>query len=310
MLVLTDTGVGTTTSASNDIQEPTVWTICTFLERTVNPGHQIPYLVILSHCHYDHILGLQHLLGELDVGAHPERPNPSLKIVSSSYKPSFVSPWSTLNLHSLCAEKGLIAPRYNVDIWAKDSEQLQYPPIPGAILPMTVLHTPGHTPDSLTWYDHEHRVLFVGDSLYYEETPETIDTTWGREPPEPIIFTVEGNVLDWWNSVEKLLTFVWRHNQGAEHLPRIKLSAGHTTVNADAEACLTAAKIFMARVLRGDVPQLSAPDSQGHSRAHWTDVKPKNEAKLFRNTMSIVAPLAVIEKGRKQLLPIEGSNLC
>lgn len=60
---------------------------------------------------------------------------------------------------------------------------------------VTVLHTPGHTPDSLALYDPTStpRMLYVGDTLYESA---------------PIIFPNEGSIMDWFKSIEGLIGFV------------------------------------------------------------------------------------------------------
>jgi glyoxylase-like metal-dependent hydrolase (beta-lactamase superfamily II) len=67
-------------------------------------------------------------------------------------------------------------------------------------LGITILHTPGHTPDELAWYDHDEMFLYVGDS-FYERGGEGMD----------IIFPAEGNLVEWWFSMMKLKEFVRRH---------------------------------------------------------------------------------------------------
>ena len=53
-------------------------------------------------------------------------------------------------------------------------------------LGIMVLHTPGHTPDSLAWYDEEEMHLSVGDSFYEE-----------GEDGMAIQFPKEGNLIEW-----------------------------------------------------------------------------------------------------------------
>lgn len=74
---------------------------------------------------------------------------------------------------------------------------------------LVILQTPGHTPDSLTWYDREERLICVGDSLYERESP---DTKKKGEPPMPVLFDASGNMQDWRNSLRKVLKFVREQN--------------------------------------------------------------------------------------------------
>ena len=68
-------------------------------------------------------------------------------------------------------------------IWHRDLEE----PRPFQTdLGVSVIHTPGHTPDSLAWYDHFEMHLYVGDSFYEE----------GKDGMS-ISFPGEGNLIEW-----------------------------------------------------------------------------------------------------------------
>ncbi|EXJ62165.1 hypothetical protein A1O7_02598 [Cladophialophora yegresii CBS 114405] len=191
---------------------PEVWNIGTFLEYTINPGGRIPYLVMTTHCHYDHIMGIGKLLSS----------STSTTVLTSSHAKTFVSPYANLQKHSLCNTLNLDAPKYDVGLWADDLSRVAYTPgldpsphsggntIP---TPFTILHTPGHTPDSLSWYDSELRLLCVGDSFYAKETSTTRDATWGHEPAMPVMFSLESDLKDWWRSLDKVLQFVRKKNK-------------------------------------------------------------------------------------------------
>lgn len=85
-------------------------------------------------------------------------------------------------------------PWYQVTYWAESFEDLKWPlwhkedePRPYQTdLDMSIIHTPGHTPDELAWYDSAEMHLSVGDS-FYEEGEESM----------PIIFPGEGNLIEW-----------------------------------------------------------------------------------------------------------------
>ncbi|OAL39888.1 hypothetical protein AYO20_00800 [Fonsecaea nubica] len=262
VIVLSDTGCGTEVPNSrpqpspptqlHDEQrqckirtEPAVWNIRTFLEYTINPGGRIPYLVMTTHCHYDHIMGIGRLPPTStatdyenskdhvsDVCLSDESARPRTTVLSSSYGKSFITPYSNLQDHSLCDKLGLQAPRYDVGIWAADLSHVIFThptisssspakvsprPLPVSITtPLTILHTPGHTPDSLSWYDSDLRLLCVGDSFYVKETAVTQDAKWGPEPPMPVIFDLESDLGQWWWSLKKVLGFVRVRNAETE----------------------------------------------------------------------------------------------
>src|SRR5882757_4129278 len=135
VIILSDTGCGTEVPNATfkrplmkgGHSEPEVWNIRTFLEYTLNPGGRIPYLIMTTHCHYDHILGigkmpptspaLESLFLQTDQKRMPEsadserrmgtqetskRRYPPTTVLTSSYEKSFVTPYSNLQSHSLC----------------------------------------------------------------------------------------------------------------------------------------------------------------------------------------------------------------
>ena len=150
-------------------------------------------------------------------------------------------------------------------------------------LPVTTLHTPGHTPDSLSWFDDEERALYVGDSLY--------------EASAPILFPSEGNLADWWRSVDLLIAFVVEKNE-VQSEKRVTLSAGHVTVGVDALGCLIEAKEFMKRVLRDEVSFEEQPLKRGEPFGQWQE----------DGRFSLGAPLRVIHEGRLSIPEEEWSS--
>ncbi|KIW15031.1 hypothetical protein PV08_07818 [Exophiala spinifera] len=218
--------------------EPSRWNIHTFLLYTLNPGGCIPYMVITSHCHYDHITGIGKLppTGGYDHEHVSSTSTSSDKtqdgadrlrttVLTSSLHKSFVTPYANLQEHSLSASVGLQAPRYSIT-WAEDLSEATWrwtrPAQKDAGISaaevaigarMTMIQTPGHTPDSLSWYDEDLALLFVGDSFYVKESPETRSAPWGPEPPMPTMFDVEGDLADMWESIKKLLRFVRVKNE-------------------------------------------------------------------------------------------------
>ncbi|KIW34788.1 uncharacterized protein PV07_01544 [Cladophialophora immunda] len=281
VIVLSDTGCGTEVPSSSshpsppargkDVQdhsymraEPEVWNIGTFLEYTINPGGRIAYLVMTTHCHYDHIMGIGKLpptSTEHEESRDQVQGNflsdgsaarPATTVLSSSYGKSFITPYSNLQNHSLCDKLDLQAPRYDVGIWAKDVSRVVYThpttsssfstetsprPLPASIAtPLTILHTPGHTPDSLSWYDSDLRLLCVGDSFYVKETPATRNAKWGPEPPMPVIFDLESDLGQWWRSLKKVLDFVRERNAESEEEEGLEDERLRMGTEADGEA--------------------------------------------------------------------------
>lgn len=295
VIVLNDTGVGSSGHANNP-GNSSVWNIKTFLDHHLNPEGLLPYLVIISHCHYDHILGLHALLRTRDDNRASY--DMDATVLSSSYDPSFISP-ENLEEHSLCKARGLKAPTYKTAIWASDFQNITYQHPTGLDmnLPIVTIHTPGHTPDSLSWFDTEMRVLYVGDSLYQSESDETRTSPSGKEGAAPVMFTNESNLLDWWRSLYKLICFV--HEENTPGKPRVTLACGHVTSSTDAYSCLQRMKAFMARILRDEVPVYAWPPDRGFEVGHWTDDGESPERTYHE--FSVVAPVFVVEEGRREI---------
>jgi glyoxylase-like metal-dependent hydrolase (beta-lactamase superfamily II) len=245
----------------------------------VNPSGSIPYLVVLTHCHYDHILGLTHLL---DNGSH-------VSVLSSAHDKAFVTPYEVLAENSLCNDMHLSTPKYETK-WAGDCENIVYAHPEGTEmrLPIVTIHTPGHTPDSLSWYDVEERVLYVGDSFYAQSSDDTNDAPWGPESPAAILFPREGDLTTWWRSLTKLTGFVdERNGDGGK---RVALCASHVTVNVDAAVFLAAVKGFMGEILRGEAEFEEAPEKRGEKFGYWT---------IPHSAFKLGAPVRIVDEGRE-----------
>ncbi|KAM0421435.1 hypothetical protein ACHAPT_010789 [Fusarium lateritium] len=169
-LVLIDTGCG------GAAEDPTVElsSLRTFIEtypvadneqEPLNQGGKRKYVVICTHCHYDHIGGVE------------EFTDNESKIWASAFDKDFIQGPGRLPESSLCRFVGMATPNYQVTDWANDGQNLVDGL--GNDLELTLYHTPGHTPDQLAIWDQQERFLFVGDSIY----------EWAA-----ILFPPEGNV--------------------------------------------------------------------------------------------------------------------
>lgn len=136
--------------------------------------------MICTHCHYDHIGGISQFL-----------PGGTTEIIASSSGRDFIE--SDLETHGEFRHIGAPVPWYKVTYYADSFERLKWPiwheddgePEPYQNdLGLSIMHTPGHTPDELAWYDHEEMHLSCGDSFYEE-----------GEDGMPIIFPSAGSKL-------------------------------------------------------------------------------------------------------------------
>ncbi|KAF9496778.1 Metallo-hydrolase/oxidoreductase [Pleurotus eryngii] len=182
----------------------------------LNEGRRMKYIIILSHCHYDHILAVGQFSDSV--------------ILASGYSPEFLQP-SRLPVHSLCQELGIETPSYSPTLVDHMHRVLSSD---GKKTSMTIMHTPGHTPDELAVYDGDEKMLYVGDTLYENA---------------PIIFPKEGSIIDWMETVDELISFVG--DEESQSGSAVKINAGHETAAQPALEVLTATKAFMEDVLRG-----------------------------------------------------------
>lgn len=109
--------------ASDDPKAPAYWNIYTVLKHTINPGGRLPYLVIATHCHFDHILGIG-LLPPTDSGPQhqnvDQRTGPITAVLSSAHNKSHISPWKQVYCHSPSKKFNTECLYYTIGIWAQD----------------------------------------------------------------------------------------------------------------------------------------------------------------------------------------------
>ncbi|KAJ7363966.1 hypothetical protein DFH08DRAFT_837948 [Mycena albidolilacea] len=153
------------------------------------------------------------------------------RILVSSHSPSFISP-SNLPTHSLCESMGIPTPSYTPILVPHQYTVQSRTLVP---LDISILHTPGHTPDELAVYDAAEKMLYVGDSLYEEEA---------------IIFPNEGSIVAWMSSIKYLIGFVKAEDQTGE----VRINCGHRTACRPALELLNATKSFMEDVVAGKEP--------------------------------------------------------
>jgi len=214
-VVLIDTGCGGATKSPVDVSSLRV-----FLETVevpdnndepLNKGGKMDYIIILSHCHYDHILGVEQFN--------------SFPILASSFSPSFISR-ENLPEHSQCNEIGVRTPEYTTTLVQHMHQVTSTSSQP---LGLSILHTPGHLPDEIAVWDQDEGMLYVGDTVYEHA---------------PIIFDKESSILDWLNSMDYLINFVLPQRVAL-------LNAAHSTVCRPALDLLTEARGFMCDIISG-----------------------------------------------------------
>ncbi|KII89917.1 hypothetical protein PLICRDRAFT_108358, partial [Plicaturopsis crispa FD-325 SS-3] len=169
-------------------------------------------------------------------------------VIASAYSPSFISP-SNLPNHSLCTDLGIHTPSYTPTLVP------HLHPITlknGVSSGVTVLHTPGHTPDELALWDDAEQMLYVGDTLYEHA---------------PIIFPSEGSITEWLHTVDMLRDFVAA--RARTKADTVRINCGHATAAKPALEVLVAAKGFILDVLAGKEPERGRTTSRGEVRVEY-----------------------------------------
>ncbi|KAJ5995848.1 hypothetical protein N7481_002825 [Penicillium waksmanii] len=244
VLVLLDTGCG---GAARD---PSVElrSLRSFLETVpvkdnseapLNSGGEREYLVICTHCHFDHIGGIEQFV-ETDGST----------VWASDYDKDYLSP-TRLPSTSLCDKLNIKTPEYTVTNWCSDGQQVI--DRVGHDLHLTVYHIPGHTPDEIAIWDSHERILFVGDSMYQHA---------------PIFLFETQSVIRYSESIGKMRQLVRRFN--AETEQRAKISCSHITSSIDAADFLAEVDAFLYEVVTGQVERKGSSDMSGHPRDSYS----------------------------------------
>lgn len=236
-------------------------------DKPLNAGGERPYLIICTHCHNDHILGIPDFTKSLH----------NTVILASSHDPLFIT--NDLPTHSGCADLGLPTPEYEVSYWARHLETITYK---GISLNIQILHTPGHCPDELAWYDSTERHLYVGDTFYELRAP------WISCP---IIFPQEGNWVEYMDSLKLLSSFIEEENSKDASAPRVKIGSGHITYSVDAANIVAEVQALFVNIIQGTVPVISSTKERGEICDLWME---GSEAKF-----SVQAPRRLMEEARK-----------
>jgi len=279
LIILSDTGSNSPAERSKKARYTHLLDFlrhCPIPENDDKPLDPLPrhrhYVIICSHCHFDHICGIEQFVPDNSSPGSEDEVKDSQIVVSAKGR-DFVT--HDLATHSLCKLLYLPTPKYKVSLWAEDGAKLYYSPTSdpllttapsddGVDLGITIFNTPGHVPDELAFYDHKERHLYVGDSFY-----ELGDQANSKIYQGPIIFPNEGSWVDYIPSMKKLLSFVMAENRKGG--PRVKVGAGHATVAADAEQMITEVLVLFGKIVAGEVKEIKSEESRGEEHVTWQD---------------------------------------
>ncbi|KAF4622774.1 hypothetical protein G7Y89_g14252 [Cudoniella acicularis] len=298
-LIITDTGCNAPRS-----KEASLISLRKYIEtfphpinggQSLNPNGAKDYVIICSHCHYDHILGISQFV----------RTQPA--IVASAFDKSFIL--EDLPKHSLCKYLNVPTPSYKVSHWVRHLESLN---LSDTSFRIQFLHVPGHTPDSLAWYDIDEHHLYVGDTFYEQHRsvkvpplPDDADSIPGLPETQGAVIIPDegGNWIQYMSSLDVLLSFVRHQNQelrcqhGLSHNPmlRVKVGCGHLTHNADAEQTILEVQGLFERIIAGEVPVEASQEKRGVIYDYWIEGK--------GSKYSVLAPRHLAEEARKHFHP-------
>ncbi|CZR55250.1 uncharacterized protein PAC_05137 [Phialocephala subalpina] len=265
-------------------------------DKALNPEGKKHYIIICSHCHYDHILGIPQFLST----------DPT--IIASDFDKNWLL--KDLPTHSLCKYVNKPTPKYTISHWASHLSYFSLPNTPP--FRIQFLHIPGHTPCSLAWYDISEHHLYVGDTFYERKReipiPELPDDA-GQVPGLPatqaaIIFPEEGgNWIQYMSSLDLLLSFVSHQNKELKRqhrsshnlTPRVKVACGHLTYNADAETMILEVQGLFQRIIAGKVPVNSSGVKRGIVHDFWLE---SEDARY-----SVMAPRHLAYEARRYFHP-------
>lgn len=118
--------------------------------------------LILTHGHFDHIMGAQDLRTSAS-GLAESRGEESVKIYAPSSEKEMLSD-SSYNMTAMMGTPMTVRPNE----WLEDGQELEI-----AGIKIKVIFTPGHTPGSASFYIEEAGFLISGDTLFQESVGRT-----------------------------------------------------------------------------------------------------------------------------------------
>ncbi|PSR79586.1 beta-lactamase-like protein [Coniella lustricola] len=224
--------------------------------KPLNPGGSKAYEVVCTHCHYDHIGGIEGIT---------ETQHPSSIWASANIK-SFIL--DDLPTSSLCRYVGMKTPSYSVSHWAQDGQVMRHTSASAGtshdLDGLVLYHAPGHTPDSLAIWDPHERFLFVGDTLY-EWAPILFPSGAGDlSSYSSTIFKLR-DLIRGWNSttVDEDEDHDSAQTGSATRLSRVRMACGHVTSAVDAQEFVLEVDKFFSQVTRGLIEGQDAGEQRG-----------------------------------------------
>jgi len=128
--------------------------ILEFIARGLNRKPSELKTIVVTHCHFDHIRGLAAV--KAATGARVAVHEADADFVSGKKK--YPSPRGAMRFAFSVMSPFIRTTPVEPDVLLKEGDTVGR---------LAVLHTPGHTPGSISLHDREDRVLFVGDTARF-----------------------------------------------------------------------------------------------------------------------------------------------
>ena len=130
------------------------------IRKAVEEITDTPVMVLNTHAHNDHI-AQNYLFDEIAMLDHPwsHKAQQGLPMSEMAHLIADGMLWKPLPENF--DPDNYVVPGFNVTKWLKDGEVIDL-----GNRTLEVMHTPGHTPDSLCLLDREDRLFFTGDMFY------------------------------------------------------------------------------------------------------------------------------------------------
>lgn len=117
------------------------------LDGYISTHHLHPVKLVLTHCHIDHVLGMQHVAEKYGIPIYAHQLAPEVLSMLPQTAMLFGFP-------------SVSAPEPDVLLDEKDTLEFGH-------TRFQILHCPGHSPDSIVFYQPEEKTALSGDVLFY-----------------------------------------------------------------------------------------------------------------------------------------------
>ncbi|MCJ7732845.1 MBL fold metallo-hydrolase [Candidatus Bathyarchaeota archaeon] len=130
------------------------------IRKAVEEVTDMPVMVVNTHAHNDHI-AQNYLFDEIAMLDHPWSREAQKGLPRSEMVHLIADGMLWKELPVGFDPENYVVPGFKVTQWFKDGDRIEL-----GNRSLEVLHTPGHTPDSVCLLDREDKLLFTGDMFY------------------------------------------------------------------------------------------------------------------------------------------------